>query len=495
MDLGGGLRRPISRRSALTALAVTGGLGLTGGLGGLANAATAPLGTAGTASNGISNWAGATAPPAQQAAAQIRTEFLHAWDGYKKFAWGHDQVNPVSGTYDEFFVTGHPIGLSIIEALDTLYVMELDEELSAGISWIDANVNFDIDGDFHVFEAIIRVVGGLLAGYLAVKDAKLLALAKDLTDRLMPAFASSTGLPYQYVNLHTGAVSGNTPPLAEIGTNILEFGVLSQLTGDPKYFNAAKKAYQVTMAKISPIGLLGTYLDVETGEWTDSTDQAPNPPVDSFYEYLWGGWAMFHDTDCLRWFTQLNAALSEYSLETYNGNVWYKQVDFQTGALAGREQSELAAFWAEVLGHAGQLNLARGYYKSWTTVLDKYPVLPEGFDYATFTADSGSGNQFRPEYVNSSFDLYFQTRDPYFANTAWQYFLGMKNNARVTNGYTIINDVTTSPMQLGDLFPAYGFAENFKYLYLIFANSPRFDAHNFYLSTEGKVLRGLVPAK
>ena len=71
----------------------------------------------------------------------------------------------------------------------------------------------------------------------------------------------------------------------------------------------------------------------------------------------------------------------------------------------------------------------------------------------------------------------------------------MKKNARVANGYTIINDVTTTPMQLGDLMPAYGFAENFKYLYLIFANSPRFNARNFYLSTEGKILQGLIPAK
>jgi mannosyl-oligosaccharide alpha-1,2-mannosidase len=373
--------------------------------------------------------------------------------------------------------------------------MELDDEVAASVAWIDKNVNFDIDGNFHVFEAIIRVVGGLIAGYLAIKDKKLLSLAVDITDRLMPAFASPTGLPYQYVNLHTGAVSGSTPPLAEIGTNILEFGVLSQLTGNPKYWNAAKKAYQVTMAKKSSLNLLGTFLDVETGNWTDSEDQAPNPPVDSFYEYLWGGWAMFGDRDCLKWFTELNAALNKYSLETYNGNAWYKQVDFQTGALVGREQSELAAFWAEVLGHAGQLDLGRAYYQSWTKVLNKYPVLPEGFNYATFTADSGSGNQFRPEYVNASFDLYFTTHDPYYAATAWQYFLGMKANARVTNGYTIINDVTTTPMQLGDLMPAYGFAENFKYLYLIFANSPRFNSRDFYLSTEGKVLRGLVPAK
>ncbi|HJP74742.1 MAG TPA: glycoside hydrolase family 47 protein, partial [Pseudonocardiaceae bacterium] len=222
MDLGGGLRRPLSRRSALTALAAAaGGIGLTGVLGGTANAATAP--TAGF--NYTANYA-TPAPPAKQAATQIRNEFLHCWNGYKKFAWGHDQVNPVSGTSNEFFVDGHPIGLSMIEALDTLYVMELDDELSASVKWIDQNVDFDIDGNFHVFEAIIRVVGGLIAGYLAVKDKKLLSLAVDITDRLMPAFASPTGLPYQYVNLHTGAVSGPTPPLAEIGTNILEFGVL-----------------------------------------------------------------------------------------------------------------------------------------------------------------------------------------------------------------------------------------------------------------------------
>jgi mannosyl-oligosaccharide alpha-1,2-mannosidase len=489
MDLGGGLRRPFTRRSALTALAAAGGLGLTGLFSGSASAATTPTGI----SNALSDYA-VPPPPAKQAAAQVRNEFLHAWNGYKKFAWGHDQVNPVSGTYSEFFVPGHSIGLSMIEALDTLYVMELDDELAASVAWIDKNVNFDIDGDFHVFEAIIRVVGGLLAGYLAIKDKTLLSLAVDITDRLMPAFASPTGLPYQFVNLHTGAVSGNTPPLAEIGTNILEFGVLSQLTGDPKYFNAAKKAYQVTIAKKSSLNLLGTFLNVETGDWTDSTDEAPNPPVDSFYEYLWGGWAMFGDRDCLNWFTELNAAMIKYEVEVYNGLTWYKQVDFQTGALVGRQQSELASFWAEVLGHAGDLNLAYAYYKSWTQVLNKYPILPEGLDYTTLTAVD-KGNQFRPEYANASFDLYFQTHDPYFATTAWQYFLGMKKNARVANGYTIVNDVTTTPMQLGDLMPAYGFAENFKYLYLIFANSPRFNARNFYLSTEGKILQGLVPAK
>ena len=60
------------------------------------------------------------------------------------------------------------------------------------------------------------------------------------------------------------------------------------------------------------------------------------------------------------------------------------------------------------------------------------------------------------------------------------------------NGYTDLKDVRTKPMTLGDHFPAYSFSENFKYLYLMFAdNNPRFDPKTYYLNTEGKILRGL----
>ena len=121
-------------------------------------------------------------------------------------------------------------------------------------------------------------------------------------------------------------------------------------------------------------------------------------------------------------------------------------------------------------------------------------MLPEEIDYSTGAVLSAS-NQFRPEYPNASFDLFLQTGDPFYAQTALQWFNGMRENARVPAGYTIINDVTTRPMQLGDLMPAYGFAEDFKYLYLIFSRTPRFDRRNYYLSTEGKVLRGLLPVR
>ena len=106
-----------------------------------------------------------------------------------------------------FFPDGPPLGLSIVEALDTLYVMGLDAEVEEGIRWISDNLNFDIDGEVQVFETGIRIVGGLLSGWHGTREKKLLALAKDMADRLSLAFTKSpTGMPYRFVNLKTGAV-------------------------------------------------------------------------------------------------------------------------------------------------------------------------------------------------------------------------------------------------------------------------------------------------
>jgi hypothetical protein len=475
----------LPRRRFLAGALGAGGLAVTG-LPALAATASASTRSVAAAGRGL-----ARLPPGPVVARDVRNELLHAWNGYKKFAWGHDQLLPLSGSYAEFFVPGHPIGLSIIEALDTLSVMGLDDEVALGVNWIKKNLDLDIDGNFHVFEFIIRVLGGLLAGYLATGDKELLALARQSGDLVLPAFTQSpTGMPYQYVNFRTGALSGTTPPIAEIGTNILEFGVLSQLTGDAKYYTAAKNAYRAVVERRSSLDLLASYLNVETGQWADVTDQAPNPPDDSFYEYLWGGWVMFGDRDCLNWYRMFTAAFKRYLIETYNGRTWFKQVNFETGQLISRDESELAAFYGEVLARGGDVALGESYYRSWADAAAKYPVLPEEIDYTSLAPVSVS-NQLRPEYLNGAFDLWVQLRKDIYKTTSYAYFQNMKTYNRVPNGYTIINDVTTRPMRQGDLFPAYSFAENFKYLYLIFSGTPRYDYRTGYLSTEGKILRGL----
>jgi hypothetical protein len=478
-----------SRRGFVTgALAAGGGLAVAGTplLSGVASAATGRRAPTTRPAGEL--------PPDHVVAADVRAEYLHAWEGYKRFAWGHDEVQPVSGTPVEFFVPGHPIGLSIVEAIDTLYVMEADDEVKLCLDWIRRNFDLDIDGDFHVFEFIIRVLSGLLTAYLITRDRTFLELARQAADKVMPAFTESpTGMPYTHVNFHTGAVSGNTPPIAEIGSNILEFGVLSELTGDRRYYDAAKKAYRACVARRSSLNLLASWMNVETGQWTDSTDAAPNPPDDSFYEYLWGGWEMFGDREVLGWYRMFTAAFKKHLIETYHGNVWFKNVNFQTGALVGRQQSELAAFYGEVLAHGGDIALGEAYYRSWVSVADQYPVLPSQIDYTTYAALDKS-NALRPEYLNAAFDLWVQLRHPIYKSTSYAYFENMKTYNRVANGYTVINDVTTRPMVQGDYFPAYSFSENFKYLYLIFGNARRYDYRTGYLNTEGKILRGLRPS-
>lgn len=49
--------------------------------------------------------------------------FQHAWKGYKKFAWGHDHLRPITGGYQEWF----SLGLTLIDGLDTAYIMGLSE--------------------------------------------------------------------------------------------------------------------------------------------------------------------------------------------------------------------------------------------------------------------------------------------------------------------------------------------------------------------------------
>ncbi|GAA1257962.1 hypothetical protein GCM10009665_55320 [Kitasatospora nipponensis] len=425
-------------------------------------------------------------------AREVRAEFLHSWQGYRQAAWGYDEVRPVSGGRHDFFAAGHSFGLSAVEALDTLWVMELDEEVAQAADWIEAHLDPVADVDMPVFESVIRLVGGLLAGYLCTGRPELLTRCRELTDRLLPAFtASPTGIPYTRVNLRTGAVAGTAPPLAEIGSNVAEFGLLSRLTGDSRYVDAAKRAYRAVLERRSSLDLLGTTLHTETGQWLDDVSCAPNPPVDSFHEYLQVGGELLDDRELRDWYRLLTDAVLRHQLVEQDGLSWFRQVGAQDGRPRGTNQSELGSFYAGLLAKGGDLATARSYYRSWTALLDRHPVLPEQLDFATGEVRSAR-NDLRPEYANAAFDLWRLTGDEEYKRTAYRYFDALRTHLRVPGGYTVAEDVTGSPMRLGDLTPGYWFAENPKYLYLMFAAAPRFDYARGLLSTEGKILRGAV---
>ncbi|MFF4545106.1 glycoside hydrolase family 47 protein [Streptomyces sp. NPDC001406] len=452
-----------------------------------AAAALAALGGPGTATA----TAEAAAPgPADPALAEdVRQEFLTSWTAYRRLTWGRDELRPVSGTGSEFFISGVPLGLTVVESLDTLYLMELDGELDTAVSWIGGNLDFDRNASVQVFETIIRLVGGLLSGYHCTGDTLLLTKARDLADRLLPAFTSSpTGAPYRYVNLRTGAVSGNQVPLAEIGSNITELGWLSLLTGDQKYFDAAKKALKAPYDRRSSLNLVGTTLNVDTGAWTDATARV-DPPVDSYFEYLWDAYQFFGDTEIRGWYQTLASAVLQRLGETYDGRLWFRSVNMNSGALVSRRQSELSAFYAGLLAQGGNLNEGESYHSSWAAALGSFRLPPEGIDYSTLSATS-TQYQLRPEYVDSALFLWLLTGKEVYRDRAKWLWNAQKSHCKVANGYTIVSDMTTTPTTKGDLTPGYWFSENMKYFYLLWSGAPRFDYTTNYLTTEGNVLRG-----
>src|ERR1044072_4498100 len=78
----------------------------------------------------------------KQAAAQVKSEFLHAWNGYKKYAWGHDDLKPLSKTHRDWY-DGQPILMTQVDSLDSLILMGFKEEAETTKKYILANLSFE----------------------------------------------------------------------------------------------------------------------------------------------------------------------------------------------------------------------------------------------------------------------------------------------------------------------------------------------------------------
>ena len=191
-------------------------------------------------------------------AERVRAATLHAWNGYKKYAWGHDALKPLSKQPFDWYGDGHSLLMTPVDALDTLTLMGLKPQADEARTLIDTKLNLDQDIYVKDFEITIRLLGSLISCYEMTGDKRLLELADELGRRMSPMFDSPTGMPYEYVNLHTGAVRGTKSNPAEIGTLLLEYGMLARLTGKQNYYDMAKRALIELNKRKSAIGLVGS---------------------------------------------------------------------------------------------------------------------------------------------------------------------------------------------------------------------------------------------
>ncbi len=435
----------------------------------------------------VSGGAGAApAPPPEDpavTAARVKTEFLHGWDGYVQYAWGHDELKPLSKTPRDWY--GQSLLMTPVDALDTLEIMGLKDQADKARQLIDTKLDFDKDIYVKNFEITIRLMGGLLSSYELTGDKRLLELATDLGKRLSPAFDSPTGMPYQFVNLRTGKVRGAESNPAETGTLLLEFGTLSKLTGDPRYYAEAKRALVETYKRRSAIGLVGEGINVETGKWT-ATDSHISGGIDSYYEYLWKCWVLFKDQDCLDMWKTSIAAVDKYLPDDVDGSLWYGHVDMDTGKRSSTEYGALDAYFPAVLAFSGDLARAERLQDSSYKMWDLNGIEPEVLDYKTMKVEY-PGYELRPEIVESTYYLWHLTGDPVYRAHALKMFDDFVKYCRSDTGYTALKSVVTKERR--DAMESFVFAETFKYFYLVFSPPQTLDFGQVVFNTEAHPLR------
>jgi predicted alpha-1,2-mannosidase len=427
--------------------------------------------------------AGAPAVDAGQSAAAVKAEFVHAWRNYETYAWGHDALKPLSHQAHDWY--GQSLMMTPVDALDTLIVMGLKADADKDRELIATQLSFDKDIYVKNFEITIRLLGGLLSGYQLSGDVRLLKLADDLGRRLLPAFDSPTGLPYVNVNLRTGKVRGVESNPAETGSLLLEFGTLSKLTGNPVYYEKAKRALVETFKRRSKIGLVGDSINVETGQWI-GTDASVASGTDSYYEYLWKCWKLFGDEDCLAMWKASIGAINHYLADEVDGNLWYGHADMNTGKRTDSDYGALDAFFPALLAFSGDLDRARRLQASGMRMWNLTGIEPEVIDYRTMKIRQ-EGYQLRPEIIESNYYLWHYTDDPLYRKAARAMFDDFVRHCRTEGGYAALSDVTKKIKR--DSMESYVFAETFKYFYLTFATPPALDFDGVVFNTEAHPLR------
>ncbi len=392
-------------------------------------------------------------------------------------------MKPVSKQPYDWY--GSSLLLTPVDTYDVLLIMGLKDEAAATKKLILDSLSFNKNIEVQSFEITIRLLGGLLSAYQMDGDKRFLSLAEDLGKRLLPIFNTPTGLPYRFVNLQTGKLRDSINNPAEIGTALLEFGTLSKLTGNPVFYDKAKNALVQLYNRRSKIGLVGTQINVETGEWVNKSSHIGGA-IDSYYEYLLKGWLLFGDKDCKAMWDESIKAVNTFIADTTQGGLWYGRVDMETGKRTSTRFGSLEAFMPAVLAMGGDMKRAASLQESCYKMWNLHGIEPERIDYATMQA-TAKEYYLRPEIIESAYYLWHYTGDAKYRKMGETFFNSIVKYCRTEAGFTDLKDVSTK--EKADGMESFFFAETMKYFYLLFAPKETLPFESIIFTTEAHPIR------
>ncbi|MCJ1223503.1 hypothetical protein MMC12_000145 [Toensbergia leucococca] len=225
--------------------------------------------------------------------AAVKSSFVHTWEGYKKDAWMRDELAPVTGGYITSFGGW---AATLVDSLDTLWIMGFHQDFEFAVHDL-SQIDFwtTESSTINVFETTIRYLGGFLGAY-DLSDGQypaLLSKATELGEMLYLAFDTPNRMPvtrWDWNAARTGKKqeAGEDSLIAEVGSLTLEFTRLSQLTGDPKYYDAIQRItneFEKSQSQTLIPGLWPVLVNAKFLTFKD-TGFTLGGMADSLYEYL-----------------------------------------------------------------------------------------------------------------------------------------------------------------------------------------------------------------
>ncbi|KAF8194774.1 glycoside hydrolase family 47 protein [Mycena galopus ATCC 62051] len=458
--------------------------------------------------------------PAKYAANKAAAEkiFTTSYAAYQKFAFGHDELLPVSeGVGDDL----GGWGASIVDAMGTMAVMGLDELFLEAVNYT-STVDFSappVPQIISVFETNIRWVGGLISAYelSGSKYPILITKAKEVADKLAFAWVGDNAMPFNSMDFTTNQPEIGTTNIAQVGTITLEWNALSRYTGNDTYRQLAEKGTIAVAELATPLpGLAPQVVDPTTGQFADAYITWGGGS-DSYFEYL-VKYARYtnneNDIFIDTWKTAVDSSIHSLIRTSTVGNFSYL-ADLDDSGLIRHVGSHLACFYAgnwllggqllrnqTIVDHALMLN--EGCWNTYAST--ETGIGPETFAFISsdgnFTGGSAitaaqqafykkhgfyiTGTDYiqRPEVLESNFYAWRVTGDTKYLDRAASAIASFNKFLPTTVAFACLNDVDDITQGFIDDMESFWFAEVLKYLYLTFDDPTHISLDTHVWNTE-----------
>lgn len=480
---------------------------------------------------------------------EVKKAFEKCWRNYREKAWMHDELAPISGSWKNTFGGW---GATLIDSLDTLWIMGFKEEFSSAMKDVE-QIDFGVTEleKINVFETNIRHLGGLLAAYELSGHDTLLKKAKEVGEMLYHAFDTPNHMPITRWNPRKAGegepqIADETALLAEIGSLSMEFSRLSQITGDPKWYDAIARVTTALEQQQSGTKLPGMWpilVNTRKPDFTADTGFSIASMADSAYEYLPKTYALLGGLEPSYKSMYLTAMETAIKHTLYRPMIPGNADILMSGFVRAErstvnldpEMQHLVCYAGGMFALGGKIfekpeHVALGR-KITDTCVWAYKATPSGImpevshllacpdiknctwdeqawkkEVASraelgaekdplqnianlrlpegFTAINDRNYLLRPEAIESVFILHRITGQQHWQAAAWDMFTAIQHNTDTDIGNAALEDVSVKNPPKFDSMESFWMSETLKYFYLLFSEPNVISLDDYVFNTE-----------